>query len=40
MFSTPNQRFAAELAALRPTRTIHIERRRLGRIGLRTEGTR
>jgi hypothetical protein len=35
--STPNQRFVAELAALRPTRAFHIVERRLGRIGLRTE---
>jgi hypothetical protein len=38
MLSSPSQRFDAELAALRPTRAIHIGERRLGRIGLRTEG--
>ena len=38
MVSTSKQSFAAELAALRPTRAFHIVERRLGRIGLRTEG--
>jgi hypothetical protein len=35
--SAPNQRLAAEPAALRPTRAIHVVMRELGRIGLRTE---